>query len=176
MQNDMSSFFSLDVISNFLSVEQILNTNEKSQLYGLKLNQKDALELIEIKNNSLAANGRIEVGGSTVENIIAAFYDSPYIIQGEYAYMISELIETFFYMKNETFDVIPDDELIGLMRHYFDNNCKGTLALLQSRELEKLAQNIRFGVVDYADLDSDKDKEEGDLNDINSYLDDEDVF
>ena len=76
------------------------------------------------------------------------------------------MIEIFYYFKNETLDLIGDDELIELMRDYYENRCKGSLELLKYRELEKLSKNIRYGITDYADLGSDtnEESEEEDFN------------
>ncbi len=69
-------------------------------------------------------------------------------------------------MKNETLDLIPDDELIGLMRDYFETRCQGSIDLLLNRELEQLARNLRYGVEDYANL-AETSEEEVDEEEVN---------
>jgi len=71
---------------------------------------------------------------------------------------LNELIEIFYYFKNETLDQISDDELISLMKKYFDQSCQGSVELLQNRELVALAHNIRYGISDYAGLCEDTDE------------------
>ena len=41
------------------------------------------------------------------------------------------------------------------MRDYFNNNCHGSIELLQNRELDKIARNIRFGEENYDDINED---------------------
>ncbi|NPV91935.1 MAG: hypothetical protein HPY50_14310 [Firmicutes bacterium] len=142
----------LDKISRNLAVEEIVRLNEKSSRYGLALTHLDALQLVETRGETLRAVGRIEIGGSTIGKIIEAFCDSSYINQQDYADTLHELLEVFYYMKNETLDLVPDDELIGLMKSFFERSCRGSLELLKNRELELMARNLRFGVPGYADV------------------------
>jgi hypothetical protein len=158
------SFLSLDKLSNYAVAEQIVEFNEKSKKYGLVLTHTDALQLVETRSRSLLENGRIEIGSGTLIKIIDAFYDSVFIMQEDYSDTLNELLEIFYYFKNETLELISDEELIDLMKDYFENRCKGSLELLKDRELEKLANNLRFGVADYSNMndpeDSDPEDEE----------------
>ena len=70
---------------------------------------------------------------------------APYISQDNYATTVSELIETFYYFKNETLDEVSDEDLIDLMEELFDGRCQGSMELLQGREMERIAHNIRYG-------------------------------
>jgi hypothetical protein len=138
------SFFSL--MSNKTAVEQILKANERSILFGLALTRDDALELLETRTKSLSAFGRVEIGSATISKIIEAFCDSAYLYRANYAETLHELVETFYYFKNESLDLIADDDLIAAMKHYYENCCQGSLELLQHRELERLARNLRYGL------------------------------
>jgi len=164
MLNIIPSFLSLDKLSNYAVVEQIVKLNEKSRQYGLLLSPTDALQLVETRSRSLLENGRIEIGGETLIKIIDAFYDSSFIMQDDYSDTLNELLEIFYYVKNETLELISDDELIEHMKIYFENRCKGSLDLLKDRELEKLANNLRYGVTDYSNMEEpdeqDPDEEE----------------
>lgn len=143
-------------IQNKLAVSEVLKCNEYTARFGLVLSQVEAQELIETRTEALNRNGRIEFGGGIIDKIIKEFCDSPFLYQGNYAETLHELIETFYYFKNESLDSLSDDELISLMKKYFDCNCKGSIELLQNRELEAIARNIRFGIRDYEDI-SEKD-------------------
>jgi hypothetical protein len=90
--------------------------------------------------------------------MIRNFCESPYLSQFNYAATLNDLIETFYYFKNETLDEISDDELISLMKKYFDGRCQGSIELLQNRGLESLARNIRYGINDYANLCKDSEE------------------
>ncbi|MFT5872186.1 MAG: hypothetical protein ACI8WT_001116 [Clostridium sp.] len=139
------------VMMNKLAITEIIKCNETTSRYGLMLSKADAQELVVTRSESLSSNGRIEFAGGIINKLIIEFCDSPFISQFNYAATLSELIETFYYFKNETLDEISDDDLILLMKEFFDENCKGSIELLQNRELEELARNIRYGVSNYED-------------------------
>jgi len=147
------SLLSLDTLTKNALTEQILKSNEYTAQYGLALTYADAVQLVEARSEFLRENGRIEIGNVTIDKIIDAFCDSSFISQEDYADTIASLLEIFYDMKNETLDLIADDELIELMKYYFEIRCKGSLEQLHHRELEKLARNLRFNVVDYANMD-----------------------
>lgn len=150
-------------IQNKLAVSEILECNKYTAKFGLALSQIEAQELIETRAEALVSNGRIEFGGGVIDKIIKEFCDSPFLYQGNYAETLHDLIETFYYFKNESLDGLSDDKLIFLMKKYFDSNCRGSIELLQNRELEAIARNIRFGFHDYEDIyDRDDCIDEGD--------------
>jgi len=127
------------------AVNDILKCNEFTLNYGLILTQEEAVALVEVRNHSLRASGRIEFGGGIITKIIDVFYDSPYISKHNYTEVIQELVETFYFYKNETLDLMDDDDLIAFMKRSFDDSCKGSLDLLSGRELAKMAHNLRYG-------------------------------
>ena len=113
-----------------------------------------AVELVETRSIALSDNGRIEFGGGVIDKILKEFCDSLYISMHNYTQTISELLEIFYYYKNETLDLVSDDELIKHMKTAFDGICQGSLELLSGRELDRLARNIRFGYrYDYSEDD-----------------------
>lgn len=153
MDNTLTALFSLDALATQAVVQaQILSLNEKTEQYGLTLTPADASALIQTRTEALTANGRIEVGSATIGKLIDAFSLSAYVNQRDYAATLHELLELFYYVKNETLDLISDDELIEFMRDCYENQCGGSLELLAGRELEKLAQNLRFGVTNYKNM------------------------
>lgn len=134
----------------------ILKCNELTHEYGLRLNEDDIKEIINTRNLALEKSGRIEFNGQIINKIVMAFCDSPYISQYNYSDTINELVEIFYNYKNETLDYIGDDELIEIMKEYFDDYCQGSLELLEGKVLYKIADNIRNGVKDYKNIDSEK--------------------
>ena len=138
--------------------KEIIKCNEFTIEYGLKLSEEDTKSLVETRSEALSKNGRIEFRGGIVNKIIAEFCDSPYISQYNYVSTINELIEIFYYYKNETLDFISDDELIHIMKEFFDNSCQGSLELLQDRELYRVAHNIKYGVADYLNIFEDREE------------------
>lgn len=127
------------------AVDEIEKCNDLTQHYGLTLSYQEALALVETRTFSLQSNGRIEFGGGVIEKIIKAFCDSPYLSMHNYAQTLHELVEIFYYYKNETLDRISDDELIQFMKKAFDGKCQGSLELLAGRALDKMARNVRYG-------------------------------
>jgi len=149
LDNNLAAIFSINLLSDPTAVTQILSLNEKTEQYGLVLSSADASALVQTRNEVLSANGRIEVGSATIGKLVDAFCDSAYINQREYTAIMHALIEIFYNAKNETLDRISDDELIDFMKYSFETSCGGSLDLLAGRELNKLAENLRFGVKNY---------------------------
>lgn len=149
--------FGLTLISSALlakqAADEILKCNAITSQYGLTLTGKEAAELVETRSEALRKNGRIEFGGGIIDKIILEFCDSPFIWQSNYVFILNDLVETFYYFKNESMDNISDDELISLMKKYFDNNCEGPIELLQNRDLETLAHNIKYNIDNYWEID-----------------------
>jgi len=142
---------------------EIIKCNEFTENYGLVLTSQQAVELVETRSFALGANGRIEFGGGIIDKIIKEFCDSPYISMGNYADTLHELIKVFYYYKNETLDLLSDDDLIKFMKESFNGICRGTIELLTDRELEKMANNLRYGRdLDYSDDEMSENKDEED--------------
>jgi hypothetical protein len=135
---------------------EIQQFNEETLEYGLKLSDEDIKTIIETRSEALSENGRVEFDGGIIKKIISAFCDSPYISRNNYVETIDELIETFYYYKNETMEELSDDELIDLMKKYFDNECQGEVEFLKFKYLDNIAHNIKYGVADYLNVDGDE--------------------
>lgn len=158
MENNIVSISDLFVSKEiFLEVQKC---NEKTLEYGLKLSAEDINIILHTRKESLIKTGRIELGGELIQNIILTFCDSPYISQYNYIETIDDILETFYYYKNETMDEIGDEDLINLMKNYFDNKCQGSLDLLKYKYLDNIAHNIKYGVIDYLNMNEDKDEYE----------------
>ena len=147
-----------------LTIVEVLKTNEESQKYGLVLTATEAHELIESRNQAIRNHGRVELGIEVVQKIITSFCSSSYINGEDYAWTLTELVETFYYMKNEMEDRMSDDELISIMQEFFNNSCKGSLDLLRDRELTILARKFRR-----ANQEADYSLERNHGNEKNSY-------
>ena len=146
------------------AVEELVRCNDFTARFGLILSHQDAVELVETRSLALKSNGRIEFGGGVVEKIIRRFCDSPYISMHNYAETLHDLTDMFYYYKNETLDLLNDDDLIEFMKKRFDGICQGSLELLSGRELYNMARDIRFGynLGDSEDFDSgEEDAEDG---------------
>lgn len=127
------------------AVNEVMACNDFTQHFGLSLSPEQAVRLIETRFSSLSQNGRIEFGGGVIDKLIKAFCDSPFISEDNYAQTLHELIELFYYYKNESGDLISDDELIYVMKHRFDGVCQGSLELLADSELYRFSRRMRMG-------------------------------
>ncbi len=146
-----NSLFLIPVgVLNKHAISEIVACYEITFQYCLSLTPSEAKELVETRTLALKNNGRIEVGGGIIDKIIMVFCDSPYMSQHNYAETLHELVEIFYFFKNETLDLISDDELIDWMKKYFDTSCQGSLDLLKSRELVKLAHEVVQGCFDFS--------------------------
>lgn len=156
MENNIISI--PDYFINKQTFLEIQKCNDETLEYGLKLSEEDIKIILETRKESLIKTGRVEFGGGLIQKIILAFCDSPYISQYNYIETIDDIIETFYYYKNETMDEIGDDDLISLMKNYFNNECQGSLDLLKYKYLDNIAHNVKYGVIDYLNMDEDEDK------------------
>lgn len=162
MNFELIPFVSANLIQK-QAVSEVVTCNDYTQRFGLVLTQEQAVELVETRSVALIDNGRIEFGGGVIDKIIKKFCDSPFISMYNYAQTLHELIETFYYYKNETMDLISDDDLIQFMKSSFDGVCQGSLDLLSGRELYRLAKNLRFGLSsDYSEDNISEDEEDED--------------
>ncbi len=135
--------FSASLIQN-QAVAEIENCNVFTVQFGLNLSHREALELVETRALALKSNGRIEFGGGVITKLIRQFCDSPYVTRHNYAETLHDLLEIFYYYKNETLDLISDDTLIAFMHKHFNVLAQGSFEILE-RELANLAHQVRFG-------------------------------
>ena len=91
----------LALMNRKMCLEQIQETNQYTENYGLQLSETEAELLLTEKNNTLKEMGRIEFGQSILPQIIYAFCDSSYISQDNYLDSLIRLQEIFFEYKNE---------------------------------------------------------------------------
>lgn len=120
------------------NIESVLRCNDFTEPKGLSLNYAQALYLVDTRNNALKSNGRIEFSDSIIGKIIYTFSDSAYIDNINYEDTIHDLIELFYYFKNESLDRYNDDQLIAYLYSAFEGYCQGSTELLASKGLEKL--------------------------------------
>lgn len=124
---------------------RVMDCNKVTEKFGLTLSEKEAKDLMVCRKESLKENLRIEFEGGILPQIIYEFCDSQYINQRSYSETISELQEIFYYYKNESMDLLTDDELLDFMRKQFDEVCFGDLDYLKGTCLERFAGAVRAG-------------------------------
>lgn len=132
--------------------EEIRCCNELNALYGLELTEKDITELVEQRGQALRSTGRIEFGGGILPKLIRAFCRSPYVDRYNYAAVLGDLQDAFYYFKNESEDRFSDDDLIEFMEKVFNGQAHGSTEVLTTISLEELCRWARNDFDDrYAD-------------------------
>jgi len=142
----------------------LLQTNEKSAQYALRLSEEEAAAVVQSEQDSLKVHDRIRFGKSAAEQIIDTFMKSAYISQSDYAQTVEALVGIFYDVKEDCDDRISDVELIRLMFDFFENKCGGDLDFLQSRYMETLSRTARYrsvGLEYDEDMDDGADESEG---------------
>lgn len=134
-------------------LEKVMETNQRTQQFGLVLSEQDARLILEERNDTLRKQRRVEFGPGIVAKIIDEFCDSAYIDQNNYVDTVIRLQEIFYLYKNEMQDEITDDELLHLMKEQFGNLCFGDLEYLEGTCLEIFAQAVRAGYDGYKSSD-----------------------
>lgn len=130
-------------------LEELLDTNKKTQKFGLSLSKADAQYLMEQRREALIQTKRVEFGQGILPQIVYEFCDSDYICQSEYVETLKRLQEIFFYYKNEMMDQVSDEELLHFMKEQFETVCRGDLDYLEGTCLELFAQAVRSGNKEY---------------------------
>jgi hypothetical protein len=126
--------------------------NDYTVRYGLELSEQEIGRLVENRKEALELTGRIEFGGGVIQKIIMEFADSGYMNQSDYADNLMELQECFYHFKSDAIEALTDDELIKLMKFYFEEICHGSVELLKSTMLENHCRDIRYGTKEYQKL------------------------
>jgi len=127
------------------AMAELRECNELTERFDLFLSEQQIYELTERRFAALKDTGRVEFGQGILKKLLTAFCSSPYITQENYPDTILELQDSFYYFKNESMDMISDDELIGFMKNRFDGVCQGSLEYLSNTTLEELCRNTRYG-------------------------------
>ena len=128
-----------------IEIANIKKCNEYTTQYGLILSDDQINNLLERRKETLRETGRIEFREGIIDKLIKEFCNSPYINQENYAETLYELIEIFYEYKNETMDLITDDELIEFMKKSFDGICQGDLEYLSGTVMYKMRENLLSG-------------------------------
>ncbi len=127
------------------TAHELTAANALTERYGLILSAAQIGRIVEKRFSALRDAGRVEFGRGVVRDLIEAFCDSPYVNREDYEEIVSELIDSFYYFRNESDGMIPDEDLIACMRTHFDSVCQGSLDYLNGTTLPELIRNSRYG-------------------------------
>lgn len=143
MSFELPSPFLSNYFINLNGKNEILLTNTESCKNGLILSEKDAKMLVQEGRDAVAVQDRIEFGKSATIKIIEKFMQSTYISQAEYADTLAALIHVFYEAKEESLDILNDDEVIDIMYDFFEHESGGSIDILQERDMDCLCRKIR---------------------------------
>ena len=139
-----------------IEVANIKKCNEFTNKYGLMLSDAQIESLMEKRIDILKNTGRIEFRNGIIDKIIKEFCDSPYINQENYVLILCGLLDIFYEYKNETMDLVTDDELIKFMKKSFNGICKGNIEYLSGTVMYKMKQRVLNGeLIDYIEIGED---------------------
>ncbi len=150
IMNDLFMLLPVSLLNQHM-ITEVRKCNDYSSKYGLLLTEEDINTLVIHRKESLQQSGRIEFGGGVIQKLILEFADSPYINQDNYLDILSQLQDIFYHYKNDSLEELTDDELIKIMKKYFDNECNGSLEYLSTTALENYCRDIRYGGQEYRD-------------------------
>ncbi|MGN1330976.1 MAG: DUF6323 family protein [Clostridia bacterium] len=140
-------------------IADIKKCNEYISQYGLILSDNQIKSILEKRREILKETGRIELRKGILDKLIKEFCDSPYMNQENFVQNLYELIEIFYEYKNETMDLLTDDELLDFMKKSFDETAKGDLEYLSGTIMYKMRENLLKGKpLDYNEKECEEDE------------------
>ncbi|MDP4093129.1 MAG: DUF6323 family protein [Bacillota bacterium] len=114
----------------------------KECAHGLEITLKDAAEIIDARNRLLQTYGRIEIDLEVTKILLQKLFTSPFISREEITQATQEILDIFYFIKNETEDGIGDSDLIDRLLYMFNGDCHGSIELLKSTA-EALTREIK---------------------------------
>ena len=124
--------------------EKLMMCNEYTIKFGLALTPGQIKNLMQSRFNSLKDTGRVEFNEGVLEKLIFAFCDSPYIFQENYEETLAALQDCFYYFKNESHDLMSDDEIIENMKAAFDGPAEWSVEYLTDITLDDLYHKGKY--------------------------------
>lgn len=149
----------LDLVNQRKQIEiaNIKKCNEYTSQYGLTLSDTQISNIIERRKDTLKQTGRIELREEIIDKLIKEFCDSPYINQENYAQTLYDLIDIFYEYKNETMELLTDDELISFMKKSFDGIAQGDVEYLSGTIMYQMRENLLKGKsLDYSETEGEE--------------------
>lgn len=116
---------------------------------GLKITVKDAEFIAEAEEIAVAEQQRVEIGTGAAALITEKFIRSAYVTQESFAETIAALVDIFYEAKEESFDMLSDDEIADIMFYFFEHVSEGSTELLQGRDMEEFCRSIRNGGISF---------------------------
>ncbi len=141
----MNELIDLEHLSVVPAEGEILALNEYTSQFGLTLTETEAKELAATRARALTENERIEIGAGILPEIIRRFSASRYITSENYTYVLNQITYYFHYIKTETDDRISDRDLIHELFERFELYCRGSMEMLENKEIERIIRKVNSG-------------------------------
>ena len=132
-------------------IQNLVDLNAKANNYGLVITETIAREIAVYRSEALIENERFETNSNAISRLTSAFLETRYLNQDDFASTIGEIINLFYLIKNETGNLISDDDLICELLKVFTETCFGSLEIMQSKGLEKILRRYKLGDTDIWD-------------------------
>lgn len=144
-----------------------LTACNEATAYGLSLTEEQMVGLAERRHEALRATGRVEFGRGALRDIVAAFRDSPYLLQETYAETLADVQDAFYRYKEEaeTCGGISDDELVSALRTAFDERVHGAVDALEGVKLAELRAQVAGQLAGEYDETTQREAEEEESDD-----------
>lgn len=138
-------FNSINDIQKSKGTTELLRLNEHLKERNLFLKEEDVRDIIEMRNITLKAQGRLELNMNILKNIVTELAYSPYINQYNLIESINDVYEIFHYIKNHTSDFLGDEEIFKVIMFLFNKVYNGSTELMKGKGIERILNNFRSG-------------------------------
>lgn len=119
----------------------LLCTNDDAVRYGLSLTPDEAHELTVYNASELKSYGRIEIGQGILPKIIRAVCHSQSLWPENYADTLTELVDAFYIIKEDTLDRISDDCIIEHLADALDRGLTNAEDILMDQQINALCKS-----------------------------------
>lgn len=140
-------------------VLELLSLNSRLERHGLQLTEETAEEIIKSRSQILKNQGRVELDTKITQAIIKMLSDSSYITQDNFVSSVNDVYETFHFIKNETSDLVTDEDILDAVMTSFDRVCHGSTELLMGKGAKQIIDNFENSK-DLTDVENRKEVEE----------------
>lgn len=136
-------FDSLNQTARISSINEVFKLNYKLKKYNLCISKLDAIDIVETRDRTLSAHGRVELNMSIINSIVGQIAKSHYINQDNLVETINDMYEVFHYIKNLTSDLLPDEKVLKAIMYFFNEVYNGSIDLLKGKGVDKIIDNFK---------------------------------
>lgn len=142
-------FQMLETVRRKDELQLLEEMNQKTRRFGLSLTLQEQQELAKCRDKSLKKYNRVEFGTGILDKLIFTFCDSQYVEPQNYLACLQRLQDIFYEFRNESLDLMTDDEVLTFMEEQFETVCAGSLDYLEETCLPIFTAAVRAGYRGY---------------------------